>query len=64
MDKRTSYMPSMQNRGRNTAECVELHKDETTKVTKDDIFKEDVYHLKKIANKLQKTIDKLTQTKA
>ncbi len=42
-------------------ECVELHEDETTKVTKDDIFKEDVYHLKKIANKFQKTMDKLTQ---
>ncbi len=41
-----------------------LHDDETTKVTKDDIFKEDAYHLKEIANKLQKTIDKLTQFKA
>ncbi len=45
-------------------ECVELHEDETTKVTKDDIFKEDVYHLKEIANKLQKTMEKLTQFKA
>ncbi len=45
-------------------ECVELHEDETTKVTKDDIFKEDVYHLKEIASKLQKTMDKLTQFKA
>ncbi len=34
-------------------ECVELQEDETTKVTKDDIFKEDVYHLKEIANKGQ-----------
>ncbi len=31
------------------------------KVTKNDIFKEDVHHLKEIANKLQKTMDKLTQ---
>ncbi len=28
-----------------------IHDDETTKVTKDDIFKEDIYHLKEIANK-------------
>ncbi len=45
-------------------ECGELHEDETSKVAKDDIFKEDVYHLKEIANKLQKTTDKLTQFKA
>ncbi len=32
-------------------ECVELHEYGTTKVTKDDLFKEDVYHLKEIANK-------------
>ncbi len=62
-------MQSMQNRGRNTAahtieECVDLHEDETTKVSKDDIFKEDVYHLKEIANKLRKTMDNLTQLKA
>ncbi len=45
-------------------ECVELHEDGTTKVTKNDIFKEDVYHLKEIANTFQKTMDKLTQFKA
>ncbi len=45
-------------------ECVELHEDVTTKVNKDDIFKEDEYHLKEIANKRQKTMDKLTQIKA
>ncbi len=45
-------------------ECVELHEDETTNVTKDDIFKEDVYYLKEIANKLKKTMNKLTQFKA
>ncbi len=39
-------------------ECVELHEDGTTKVTKDDIFKEGVYHLKEIANKLQNTMVK------
>ncbi len=45
-------------------ECIELHEDETSKVTKDDIFKEDVYHTKEIANKLQNTMDKLIQFKA
>ncbi len=35
-------------------ECVDLHEDETTKVTKDDIFKEDVYHLKEIAKKFKR----------
>ncbi len=33
-------------------------------ITKDNIFKENVHHLKKIANKFQKTMDKLTQFKA
>ncbi len=45
-------------------ECVELHEDWTTKVTKDDLFEEDVYYLKEITNILQKTMDKLTQIKA
>ncbi len=44
---------------------VELYENRTTKViTKDDLFKEDIYHLKEIMNKLQKTMDKQTQIKA
>ncbi len=45
-------------------EWAELHQDRSTEVTKDDIFKENVYHLKEIAKKLQTTMDKLTQIKA
>ncbi len=45
-------------------ERVELPEDGTIKINKDDIFKDDVYHLKEIANKLQKTMDKLTKFKA
>ncbi len=41
-------------------ECsMELHQDGATHATKEDIFEEDVYHLKTVANKLQKTMDQL-----
>ncbi len=54
----------MQNRGRNTAAHTKImHRSISRrgalKVTKKDIFKEYVYYLKEITNKLQKTMNKL-----
>ncbi len=61
-DKCTSYVETQQPYIQE--EYVELHQDGPTILTKDDLFKEDVYHLKEIANKLQQTIDKLIQIEA
>ncbi len=49
-------MQSLQNIGRNTElhHNTELHQHGSTKLTKEDIFKEDVYHLKEIAKQTSK----------
>ncbi len=41
--------------------CESINHDDTTKVANDDIFKEDIQHLRKIAKKVDIIIDILVQ---
>ncbi len=40
-------------------ECRNLHKEEGTKVTKEDIFKKDIHHQSKVAAKIENIMNKI-----
>ena len=42
--------------------CITIHKDENTKVTKDDYFSEDLQTLKKAAHNIQMILDWIDQS--
>ena len=45
-------------------ECEDLHQEETTKVTKLDLFNEGIQHLREVAKRIQTIMNKLEQTEA